>query len=280
MRDTGGYFRDKAALVTGASSGIGQELAWQLGQSGAKLTLAARRRALLEDLAGRIASTGTPRPLVADCDVTRDGDVERAVAESVRQWGKLDVVIANAGFGVVGALKSLSVEDYRRQFETNVFGVLRTIYAALPEIEKTRGNVVIIGSVAGWVATPGTSAYAMSKFALRALANAVTPELRLAGVTVTLVSPGFVVSNIRNVDNRGALQAGAKDSIPAWLPVSTGKAVRQILKAVARGKREVIVTGHGKILVVLERFAPWVIRAVGRRLAAEPSGYRSEPGNR
>lgn len=279
MRDTGGYFRDKAALVTGASSGIGQELAWQLGQSGAKLTLAARRRALLENLAERIASTGTPRPLVANCDVTRDGEVERAVAESVRHWGKLDLVIVNAGFGVVGALKNLSVEDYRRQFETNVFGVLRTIYAALPEIEKTKGNVVIIGSVAGWAATPGGSAYAMSKFAVRALANSITPELRLAGVKVTLVSPGFVVSNIRRVDNQGTLQAGAKDPIPAWLAVSTSKAVRQILKAVAQGKREEIVTAHGKILVVLERFAPWAIRAVGRRLAARPSGYRSEPRN-
>jgi short-subunit dehydrogenase len=280
MKDTGGYFLDKAALVTGASSGLGRELAWQLGQSGAKLTLAARRAALLEDLADRIASIGTSRPLVADCDVTRDGDVERAVADSVRRWGKLDVVIANAGFGVVGALKRLSVEDYRRQFETNVFGVLRTIYAALPEIEKTRGNVVIIGSVAGWAATPGGSAYAMSKFAVRALANSITPELRLAGVKVTLVSPGFVVSDIRRVDNQGTLQAGAKDPIPAWLPVSTSKAVRQILKAVAKGKREEIVTGHGRILVVLERFAPWVIRAVGRRMAAGPGGYRAEPRNR
>jgi short-subunit dehydrogenase len=74
MKDTGGYFRDKATLVTGASSGIGQELAWQLGQSGAKLTLAARRRELLESLAERIASTGTMRPLVGNCDVTRNGD--------------------------------------------------------------------------------------------------------------------------------------------------------------------------------------------------------------
>ena len=279
MRDTGGYFRDKSALVTGASSGIGHELAWQLGQSGAKLTLAARRRALLESLAERIASTGAPRPLVANCDVTRDGEVERVVAESVRHWGKLDLVIVNAGFGVVGALKNLSVEDYRRQFETNVFGVLRTIYAALPEIEKTKGNVVIIGSVAGWTATPGGSAYAMSKFAVRALANAITPELRLAGVKVTLISPGFVVSNIRRVDNQGTLHAGAKDPIPAWLAVSTSKAVRQILKAVAQGKREEIVTAHGKFLVVLERFLPWAIRAVGRRLVARPSGYRSEPRN-
>lgn len=270
MKGRGGYFKDKAVLVTGASSGIGQELASQLGQFGAKLTLAARRQASLESLADRIAATGAPRPLVAICDVTRDGDAEHAVSESVRQWGKLDVVIANAGFGVVGALKTLSIEDYRRQFETNIFGVLRTVYAALPEIEKSRGHVVLIGSVAGWTATPGVSAYAMSKFAIRALANAITPELRLADVKVTLVSPGFVVSDIRRVDNQGVFRAGATDPVPAWLAMSASKAARTILKAVERGKREQIVTGHGKILVLLERFAPWVIRAVARQQAAEP----------
>jgi short-subunit dehydrogenase len=264
-------------LITGASSGIGEELAWQLGQAGAKLTLSARRRELLDNLAQRIAASGTPRPLVVDCDVTRDGDLKHAVAESVRQWGKLDVVFANAGFGVVGALKTLSVEDYRRQFETNVFGVLRTIYAALPEIEKTNGNVVIVGSVSGWTASPGTSAYAMSKFAVRALANSITPELRLGGVKVTLISPGFVESNIRRVDNQGKLQARSQDPIPAWLVMSTQKAVRQILRAVSRGKREAIITGHGKILVALERFMPWVIREVGRKMAARGGGYRLEP---
>jgi len=276
MENTQTFFRDKAVLISGASSGIGEELAWQLGQAGAKLTLTARRRELLENLAQRIAGSGKPRPLVADCDVTRDGDLERAVAETVRHWGKLDVVIANAGFGVVGALKGLTVEDYRRQFETNVFGVLRTLYAALPEIEKTRGNVVIIGSVSGWAALPGASPYAMSKFAVRALASSITPELRLAGVKVTLISPGFVVSNIRRVDNQGKLHAGAKDPIPAWLVMSTEKAVRQILRAVARGRREAILTGHGKILVALERFMPWVIRAVGRKVATGRGGYRSE----
>src|SRR3984893_3140046 len=249
MTQTQTFFQDKAVLITGSSSGIGEELAWQLSQAGANLTLTARRTELLERLAQRIAASGQPRPRVTACDVTRNGEPERAVAESVRQWGKLDVVIANAGFVVVGALKALSVEDYRRQFETNVFGVLRTIYAALPEIEKTRGNVVIIGSVAGWVATPGGSAYAMSKFAVRALANAITPELRLAGVRVTLISPGFVVSDIRRVDNQGTLRADARDPIPAWLPISASKAVRQMLRATAQGKREEIVTGYGKILV-------------------------------
>jgi len=269
MRRRRDYFKDKAVLITGASSGIGEELARQLGHDGANLTLVARRRALLEHLAEDVAANGAPKPLVVEGDVTRDGDMERAVDKSVQRWGTLDVVIANAGFGVVGPLRDLSIEDYRRQFETNVFGVLRTIYAALPEIEKTRGNVVIIGSVAGWTSTPGTSPYAMSKFALRALADSITPELRLVGVKVTLISPGFVVSNIRRVDNQGAFHPGSKDQIPAWLAVSTTRAVRQILKAVAKGKREEIVTGHGRILVALQRLAPWAIRAASGRLTAK-----------
>ena len=276
MNNTQAFFRDKAVLVTGASSGIGEELGWQLAQAGAKLTLAARRTELLDNLAQRIAGAGRFTPVVVRCDVTYDRDLQNAVAESVQQWGKLDVVIANAGFGVVGALRNLSVEDYRRQFETNVFGVLRTIYAALPEIEKTKGNIAIIGSVSGWAASPGASPYAMSKFAVRALANSITPELRLSGVNVTLISPGFVASNIRRVDNQGKFHPGAKDQISSWLVMPTEKAVRQMLRAVARGKREAIITGHGKIFVALERFMPWLLRAVGRKVAAGRGSYRAE----
>jgi short-subunit dehydrogenase len=271
------FYRDRSVLVTGASSGIGATLARQLGHAGAKLTLAARRAERLDRIAEEIAAAGGPTPLVTACDVTRDGDLERVVAAAVRQWGKLDVVFANAGFGIVGALKNLSVDDYRRQFETNVFGVLRTIYATLPEVEKTQGRVAIVGSVAGWVASPGASPYAMSKFALRALATAIGPELRAAGVTVTLISPGFVESDIRRVDNSGAFHADAKDPIPAWLVMGADKAAHQMLDAVARGKREAIITGHGKALIALERFTPWIIRAVGRILAGR-GGYRSEPG--
>jgi len=272
----GATFAGKSVLITGASSGIGAELARQFAGAAASLTLTARRADRLEDVARTIAGTGAPRPLVVSCDVTRDGDVERAVAECTRHWGKLDIVIANAGFGIVGAFRDLSVDDYRRQFETNVFGVLRTISAALPEIEKSQGNVVIIGSVAGWTSTPNASPYGMSKFALRALADAITPELALRGVTVTLISPGFVASNIRRVDNQGSLHADAPDPVPSWLVVPTDTAVRQILRAIERGKAEAIITGHGKILVAIERFLPWLSRALKRRLAAR-GGHRSEP---
>ena len=277
MKKTQAFFQGKAVLITGASSGIGEELAWQLGVAGAQLTLAARRKELLEKLAQRIVDAGKQAPLVVQCDVTQDGSLQKAVEESVGHWGKLDVAIANAGFGVVGPLKKLTAEDYRRQFETNVFGVLRTIYAALPQIEKNKGNIAIIGSVSGWAATPGASPYNMSKFAVRALANAITPELRLSGVKVTLISPGFVASEIRRVDNQGKFQEHAREPIPAWLIMSTDKAVRQILRAIAKEKREAIITGHGKALVFLERFMPWVIRAFSRRIAAGRGGYRSEP---
>src|SRR5215471_1746181 len=139
------FFRDKVVLITGASSGIGEELALQLGQAGAKLTLAARRVELLQSLSTRITATGGIKPVVVACDVTHDGDVERAVGETVHRFGKLDIAIANAGFGVIGPFNKLSLNDYRQQFETNLFGVLRTLYAALPAIEKTKGNIVIIG---------------------------------------------------------------------------------------------------------------------------------------
>ena len=262
------FFRGKSVLITGASSGIGEELAWQLGQAGAQLTLAARRKDRLAAIAQKIAGTGNPLPVSVECDVTRDGDLERAVAEAVRNWNKLDVVFANAGFGVAAPLKKLTVNDYRRQFETNVFGVLRTIYAALPELEKTRGNLAIVSSVSGWVSTPGASPYSMSKFALRALADALGPELRGTGVKVTVISPGYVASDIRRVDNFGKLHANAKDPVPAWLQLSTPKAVRTTLRAVARGKREEIISVHGKVFVAVERFAPWLSRVITSRMTA------------
>lgn len=271
------FYRDKSALITGASSGIGEELAWQLAQLGARLTLTARRRELLHRLAQRVAAAGKRTPLVVEADVTRDGDLERAVSQTLSAYGSLDVVIANAGFGVVGPIHKLSLDDYRRQFETNVFGVLRTIYAAVPALEKSHGSLAIMGSVSGWAASPGASPYSMSKFAVRSLANAITPELRASGIKVTLISPGFVASNIRRIDNRGTLHAAAKDPIPEWLIMPTDKACRQMLRAIARGQREIIVTGHGKILVVLERFTPWIIRAAGRKMSRGRGGYRTEP---
>jgi short-subunit dehydrogenase len=236
--------------------------------------LAARRTDRLAALAGELERAGR-RALAVSCDVTRDGDLERAVAAARAAFGGIDVAVANAGFGVVGPVERLTLADYHRQFETNVFGVLRTIHATLPDLRARRGRLVIIGSVSGHLATPGSSPYSMSKFAVRGLAEALGHEVARDGVSVTHVSPGFVESEIRQVDNMGLLRAQAPEPIPAWLVVSADRAARSIVRGLARRRREVVVTPLGKLAVFFQRHAPWLvsgaIRRFGVRSRAEPS---------
>ena len=267
-------FHDRVAFITGASSGIGAALARELARRGADVALAARRTDRLETLADQVRTSGR-RALVLACDVTRDGDLEAAAARTREAFGRIDVVVANAGFGVVGPFERLTLADYRRQFETNVFGVMRTVYATLDDLKRTRGRLAIIGSVSGHLASPGGSPYAMSKFAVRALAETLRSELRASGVAVTLLSPGFVDSEIRFVDNQGVVRPDTGDAVPAWLRMRTDTAARKIVSAIRHRRREVVITGHGKILVFLARHWPGLLSALMSR-----SGYRGrrDPG--
>jgi NAD(P)-dependent dehydrogenase (short-subunit alcohol dehydrogenase family) len=242
-------------LVTGASAGIGAAVAREAARQGADVVLAARRRDRLQTLAAEIEGLGR-RALIAGCDVTRDGDLEAAVAAAQQEFGRIDFVIANAGFGVVGPFERLTLEDFRRQFETNVFGVLRTVMATRESLIATGGCLAIIGSVNGYVSFPGSSPYAMSKAAVHALAFTLRHELRPHGVGVTLVAPGFVKSEIRQVDNRGVRHPHARDRIPSWLSGSTEETARRILRAARKRRRVEIITGHARVAVFLERHLP------------------------
>jgi len=251
----------QTVLITGASSGIGEELAREYAKRGARLVLLARRLDRLQQLADELRASGAVVSIHA-ADVTIEGQVAEAVRQCRESGVELDLVYANAGFGVAGVLPRLQLEDYRRQFETNVFGLLRTIYETLDSLSAARGRLVLVGSVAGHVAAPAASAYAMSKFAVRALAESLRGDLRPLGIGVTLVSPGFVDSDIRRTDNRGVLQAEAPDPVPAWLRVPTTKAVKEIVRGVERGSAEIVVTGHGKVIVFLARHCPRLVRAL------------------
>ncbi|MBI1847586.1 MAG: SDR family oxidoreductase [Candidatus Rokubacteria bacterium] len=264
-------FDGQVAFVTGASSGIGAALARALARQGADVALAARRTDRLAGVAADVRRAGR-RAVITACDVTRDGDVERAVAETLAALGRIDVVVANAGFGVVGPFESLDLDAYRRQFETNVFGVIRTLRAGLDAVKRARGTLVIMGSVSGHVGFPGSSAYCMSKFAVRALAESLRFELAPAGVSVVLISPGFVDSEIHQVDNHGLRHAEARHPAPRWLLMDADRAARQIVRAIVRRRRERVITGHGKLVVFLQRHVPGLLAAgVGR------SGARSRP---
>lgn len=266
-------FKNQVVLITGASSGIGEALALEFARQGADLVLAARRLERLEAVAESCGKLGS-RVRVARCDVTRDGDLEATVQGAREEFGRIDVVVANAGFGVAGSLEMLTLDDYRRQFETNVFGLIRTVKATLEDLKKSRGRLALIGSVAGHVALPWNSPYSMSKFAVRALAESLYFELKPYGISTTLISPGFVESEIRKVDNRGELHPQARDPIPRWIRVSSKAAAREIVRAVCGRQKERIVTGHGKAIVAVNRLAPFVIDAAkGRGLKSRP-----EPG--
>jgi short-subunit dehydrogenase len=260
-------FAGSVVFITGASSGIGAALSLEFAREGADVVLAARRRDRLESVAAGIGAIGR-RAVVAPCDVTREGDLERAAAAGRAAFGKLDVVVANAGFGVTGVLERLSLDDYRRQLETNVFGVLRTVYATLDDLKKSRGRLVVIGSVSGYIALAGSSPYSMSKFAVRALADSLGHELAEHGVSVTLISPGVVESEIRQVDNRGVLRTEKPaPPIPAAMVMATPTAARKIVGAVARRRREVVITALGKVSVFLHRHAPGLLTQIIRRFA-------------
>ena len=268
--------RDNAVLITGASSGIGAGLAREFVRRGMRVALVARRLEQLESLAAELRSAGGQASAHAG-DVTVDGDLARVVAELATQNIIPGIVIANAGFGVVGRAQDLSLADFRRQLETNTFGVLRTFHETLDCLRQTRGRFVVMGSVAGHISTPGGSPYAMSKYAVRAFAEALHGDLLPLGVGCTLISPGFVDSDIRRVDNRGGFHPHARDPIPPWLRMKTEQAARIMVSGILRGKREVVVTFHAKLIIFLARHFPRITRFL---LVRANKGSRPEPRSR
>lgn len=251
-------FENKVVFITGASSGIGAALSREFAKQGADLALVARRADRLNILKRELADLGR-KVVVVQADVTKEGDLKQAATTTRGEMGRIDIVVANAGFGVEGDVASLTLEDFRRQFETNVFGVLNTIFQTLDDLKRSRGILVLMGSVSSYISLPKCSAYSMSKFSVRALAEALSAELKPHGVSVVLINPGFVDSEIRRTDDQGNFDPQAVEPIPAWLRMSAEKASWQIVRAVAGRRREQNITLHGKIAIFLQRHSPWLI---------------------
>lgn len=248
-------FKDQVAWVTGGGTGIGLACAVELARQGARIVVSGRRADRLQGAVAQIEAAGGAG-LAVPCDVTDEASVQAAVATIVQAWGRLDVVLSNAGFSVAGKIDELSDADWRRQLDVNLFGTLHVIRHALPELRKTDGRIALVGSVAAFLPARKVGAYSASKAAIRSIGETLSAELSGQGVSCTTIHPGFVESEIAFVDNQGVYHADRKDKRPAWLMWKADDAARVMVRGIARRQRELVFTGHGKLAVALARLVP------------------------
>jgi NAD(P)-dependent dehydrogenase (short-subunit alcohol dehydrogenase family) len=174
-------------FITGASTGLGRVLAEHLLRSGAMVVATARKVEQLKELETAYPATA----LILSLDVTKQPQVDGAVADAVARFGRIDVLVNNAGYGMVGAVEESAEGEFRPMFETNVFGLIRMTQAVLPQMRKRRsGHVVNLSSIGGLVASPGFGMYNATKFAVEGLSEALAQEVKPLGVGLTIVEPG------------------------------------------------------------------------------------------
>jgi NAD(P)-dependent dehydrogenase (short-subunit alcohol dehydrogenase family) len=195
--------QDRCALVTGASSGIGEAIARRLASDGLRVFGASRKG---------LDSAGAGLESVV-LDVTDDDSVRAAIDVVVGKAGRLDVVVNNAGATLVGALEETSTQEARWLIETNLVGVHRVTRAALPHLRASRGHAVMMGSVAGFLAKPAEGFYSATKHALEGYADVLRMEVAPFGVRVALVEPGFVRTNLASNAHAVATRLAAYEEL-------------------------------------------------------------------
>lgn len=199
----------KVALITGASSGIGEATALVLAGAGARVAIAARRADRLDALAGRIAKAGG-EALKIKADVTDDDEVTGMVDKVVAEWGRLDILVNNAGQMLLSPLAEARGDDLRHMVELNLTALMEITRIALPHLKQSRGHIVNVASVAGRVASPGSSGYAATKFGVVGFSEAVRREVYSDKVRVTVIEPGLVMTelgdHITNEDMKAGLE--------------------------------------------------------------------------
>ena len=257
-------FDSKIAWVTGGGSGIGKALALELAERGADVAVSGRRADRLEAVAEQVRDRGR-RGLALPCDVTDERQLDDAVRRLVDELGGLDVAIANAGFAVGGHIEKVSVAQWRRQLDVNVLGLVATAQRALPHLRARGGRLGLVGSVVAFVPISGNGAYCASKAAVRSIGQTLSIELAGSGVSCTTMHPGFVESEINQVDNEGVFRAERTDKRPQQLMWPPDRAARVMVRALYRRAPELVFTAHGKVGAFLGQHFPSLARAVQTR---------------
>ena len=253
-------------VVTGASSGIGRAAAIAWGKRRARVVLSARSRSALEEVAREVESAGGEAVVEAG-DVTNEADRARLVERASRPIGAIDVLLNCAGRGYYAAVRDVDPVELEALFALNVVAPLRLAQLALPALERAKGTIVMVSSIAGVVASPRMGAYAASKFALEALSIALRAESAASGVRVVVVRPGPVDTPFRGHSIARGVEAGVR---PTGARVQAPEEVAaQIVGAVERRRAVVETTPFVRAAAALARMAPGVYRRVAARMAAK-----------
>jgi len=257
--------KDNVVIVTGASKGIGAELARQMAARGARLALAARDREGLERVAAECAALGGKAEVIVT-DVSVEDDCRRLVERTVAAYGRIDTLVNNAGATMWARFEDIGdMAILERIMKVNYLGAVYCTHHALPHLKATRGRLVGIASLAGRTGVPTRTGYAASKHAMMGFFDSLRIELADAGVTVTMVCPGFVSTGIRE-------NATGPDGRPIQVsPVKEGEVMgveecaRMTLKAIEGRRRELVMTARGRIGLFLKLVAPGLVDRIARR---------------
>jgi len=252
-------FSDRVIVITGASDGIGAELARQLSAEKPRLVLAARSAERLEAVAQDCRARGA-QALVHATDVTDEAQCRALIDRAVDAFGRLDVLVNNAGVSMHAWFEDTTdFSTYERLLRVNFLSCVALTRFALPHLKKTQGLIVGVSSMAGKTGVPARTAYCASKFAVGGFFEALRIELASSGVAVTMIFPGVVATEIRrhglNADGRTAGVSGLSEEDA----MTVQECARQMIGAMRTRRRELVMTGRGRIGMWLKLLAPQVV---------------------
>lgn len=255
--------RDRAVIVTGASSGIGRETAREFARAGSNVVLASRNEAALETLAQELSGLAGRR-LVVPTDVRDQEAVRSLVERTVAEFGRVDVLVNNAAVGLDATIAEGKIENMRYLTEVNLFGPIYALQAVVPHMRRQgAGCVVNVSSVAGRIVTPYNGFYSATKAALTAITDALRMELAEEGIAVIAVYPGFTITHFRENAIR-EVELPPPSRLLRGVPARA--VARAIVRAVRRGEREVYVTRGDAAAVALRNLSPRLVEWGVRRL--------------
>ncbi|KIO43417.1 MULTISPECIES: SDR family oxidoreductase [Porphyromonadaceae] len=263
--------RNKVVIITGASSGIGKALVYEFAKFGSKIVMAARNLAELQQMEKELNDKGI-EVLAVQTDVTREDDCKHLIEQTVQKFGKIDILINNAGISMRALFDELDVDVIRRVMDVNFWGTVYCSRYAIPYLLHSKGSLVGIISVAGFVGLPGRTGYAASKFAVRGFLNTLRVENLKKGLHVLVAAPGFTASNIRKTalvaDGNQQGESPREES----KMMSAEECAAIIVKGIRKRKREIIMTlVEGKISVFLSKWWPSLLDKLAyNHMAKEP----------